>query len=291
MREAGIVRRPFGSAPQLLSVLLVVDAIVATVAALARPDLIHGPAVSVGSLRGTALVVLVVALPVLVASMLAVGRGSLLALVGWLGALGYVAYQGVLFLFGSPFNGLFFFCLGLLSFGIWALIALVPRLPVAEFAAMFGPRTPVRAIAAYLVILTGAFYVLWLKAIVPALFDSESPAFLEGTGMITGPGQIIDLGFALPLTLLAAVTIWQRRPCGYLLGGTMLVMLGIESISIGVDQWFGSVADPSSPVVSATLVPVFVVIAAIDFSLLGLFVRSVQARAASRVLRIPGSAE
>jgi hypothetical protein len=274
MRVARMLTRPFGSAPYVFSVLLVVDALVATVAALARPDLIYGPAVSVGSLRGTALVVLVVALPVLVASMFAVGRGSRIAVVGWLGALGYIAYQGVLFLFGTPFNGLFFFWVGLLAFGIWALIVLVPRVPVAEFAAMFGSATPVRAIGAFLVILAGAFYVLWLKAIVPAVFNSESPAFLVGTGMITGPGQIIDLGFALPITVLAAVTIWQRRPMGYLLGGTMLVMLGIESLSIGVDQWFGSVADPNSPVVSAALFPAFVIIAVIDFALLGLFVRS-----------------
>ena len=282
--------QPYGSTPQFLSVLLVADAIVATVASLVRPDLIHGPAVSVGSLRGTALVVLVVALPVLVASMVAVRRGSMLAIVGWLGALGYITYQGILFLYGSPFNGLFFFYLGMLSFGLWAVIALVPRLDIAAFSGRFGPRTPVRAIAGFFVVLTGAFYVLWLKAIVPALFESESPAFLVGTGMITGAGQIIDLSFALPVTLLAAVTIWQRRSWGYLLAGSMLVMLGIESISIGVDQWFGALADPNSPVVSAALAPIFAVIAAIDFSFFAVYARSASLGTAARTRRLPGTA-
>jgi hypothetical protein len=290
MRNSVAVRQPFGSAAQLLSILLVVDAIVATILSLAWPDLIRGPAVSVGSLRGTALVVLVVGLPVLVASMIAVARGSTLALVGWLGALGYISYQGVLFLYGSPFNGLFFFYLGILAFGIWAIVALVPRIPVAEFGSMFGPRTPVRAIAAYLVIVAGLFYVMWLKAIVPAVFESGPPAFLEGTGMITGTGQIIDLGFALPITLLSGVLVWRRQPLGYLLAGTMLVMLGIESLSIGVDQWFGSIADPSSTVVSGALLPVFVVVAALDFGLLALYARSARAPVAASSMPGLGSA-
>ena len=290
MHNPSPIRWPLQSAPRLLSSLLVVDAIVATAASLAWPDLIHGPAVSVGSLRGTALVVLVIGVPVLVASMLAAGRGSRLAVVGWLGALGYVTYQGGLFLFGSPFNGLFLFYVGMLAFGIWATIALVPRLDVAAFAAAIDSRLPVRAIAVFLAVLAGAFYLLWLKAIIPALFDSEQPAFLVGTGMITGAGQVIDLTFALPITLLAAVTIWQRRAWGYLLAGTMLVMLGIESVSIGVDQRFGAMADPDSTVVSATLLPVFLVIAAIDFALFALFARAAQPALGSRDLRAPGAA-
>jgi hypothetical protein len=279
MRTGMAARLPFGSAAHLFSILLVIDAIVATVASLAWPDLIHGPAVSVGSLRGTALVVLVVGLPVLIASMIAVGRGSRLAMVGWLGALGYISYQGVLFLYGSPFNSLFFFYVGVLAFGIWAIVAVIPRVAVDEFGSMFGPSTPVRAIAAYLVILAGLFYVMWLKAIVPAVFESGPPAFLEGTGMITGTGQIIDLAFALPITVLSGVLVWRRQPLGYVMAGTMLVALGIESLSIGVDQWFGSIADPSSPVVSGALLPIFGVIAAIDFALLGLYVRSARAAA------------
>lgn len=225
MRQTVAPTDRLGRAPFVLSGLLAIDAIVATLASLARPDLIHGPAASIGSLRGTALVVLVVGVPLLAASMALVRRGSLLALLGWLGVLAYISYQGVLFLFGSPFNGLFFGYLGILSFGVWALIALVPRLPVGDIAARFGPRTPTRLVAGYLVVVAGLFYVLWLRAIVPALFDSTSPGFLEGTGMTTGPGQILDLGFALPVGVSSppsssgsagpGATCWRGRcsPC------------------------------------------------------------------------------
>ncbi|MGZ8515285.1 MAG: hypothetical protein ACXW4H_07165 [Candidatus Limnocylindrales bacterium] len=75
-----------------------------------------------------------------------------------------------------------------------------------------------------------------------------------------------------------------------MLAGSMLVMLGIESISIGVDQWFGSLADPGSPVVSAALAPVFAVIAAIDFAFFGLYVRSASLGTAARTRQITGTA-
>ncbi len=257
----------------MLSLLLVAASLFSTIASLARPDLIHGPAVSIGSLRGTALVVLVVAVPVLLASMAAVRRGSTLAFFGWLGAVSFIAYQAVLFLFGSPFNGLFFGYLGMLAFAGWSLITLAPNVPVAEIAARFGPRTPVRVVAGYLTVMAGLFYLLWLKAIVPALFASEAPAFLVGTGMTTGPGQVMDLAFLLPLCLLTSAWVWQRRAAGFTLAGALQVMLVIETVSIGVDQWFGAMADPASPVVSAALAPAFGIVTVVALLVLGAFLR------------------
>jgi hypothetical protein len=47
-------------------------------------------------------------------------------------------------------------------------------------------------------------------------------------------------------------------------------MLAVETASIGVDQWMGHVADPSSP---AALTPVFAVLTVIGVVVLGLFLR------------------
>ena len=278
------ISRLIGRAPFVLSILLAIVAFAADVISLARPDLLHGPAVSVGSLRGTALVMVVVAVPLLLASMAAARSGSLLALLGWLGALAFIAYQSVLFLFGSPFNGLFPLYLGMLAFSGWALIALAPRVPVAVIAARFGPSTPVRLAAGYLAVMACLFYLLWLRAIVPALFESEVPAFLAGTGLTTGPGQIMDLAFLLPLCLLTAAWAWKRRAAGLVLAGSLLVMLAIETASIGVDQWFGSAADPASTVASAAMVPVFAFVTVVGNAVLILFLRG------AREVRRPGVA-
>ena len=55
----------------------------------------------------------------------------------------------------------------------------------------------------------------------------------------------------------------------------MLALFVLESISISVDQWFGSHADPTSSVSSVSMVPAFAVVAAITAGLLAWFLRGV----------------
>jgi hypothetical protein len=269
-----------GRAPYVLSIALAVDAVFASVGSLIARDVLRGPAVSIGSLQGTALTIVVVGLPVLLVSMALAARGSARALIGWLGALGFVAYQGVLFLFATPFNAFFFTYVAMLSLSIWSIVALLIRVPVGRLAERFDARMPVWPFAVYLLVNAGLFLVLWLGATVPAVLSPDSPTFLEGTGMTTAPVQIIDFAFTLPLMGAAAVWLWGRRPWGYLLTGGLLVMLTIETTSIGVDQWFGHAADPASPVASADLVPVFAVMTTLGLAVASAFLHGLSASAA-----------
>ena len=262
-----------GRAPYVLSAALALDALAVTLTSLLGPGLIRGPAVSVGNLQGTALVMGLVTVPVLVASMLMATRGPA-ALFAWVGALGSIAYQSVLFLFATPFNAYFFLYVALASLAFWALVALVPQIDIGRMAGQFGPRTPNRALAAYLLVNAALFLILWLRATVPAVLSSGPPAFLEGTGATTGAVQVLDLGFTLPLMTLAAVLLWQRKAWGFLLAGGLLAMLTIETLSIAVDQWLGHAADPASPAASAEIVPVMLVLTAIGIVTLGVYLRA-----------------
>jgi hypothetical protein len=263
----------FGATAVTLSVLAGLAAFAASAASLVFGEVLRGPAAMNGSLQGTALVLIVVTLPTLVVSMALVSQGSAIALLGWLGALTSIAYQGVLFAFATPFNAFFFLYVAMLSLSVWGLVALASRTSVPDLARAIGSRMPIRIVAAYLVLSAGAFVLLWLRATVPAVLSSDPPAFLAGTGMTTGVGQVLDLGFTLPIMFVAAYLLLRRRALGYVLTGTMLVMLGIENVSIGVDQWLGALADPGSPVVSAALVPLFGVMSAIGIGVLALFLR------------------
>jgi hypothetical protein len=60
-----------------------------------------------GSARGTALVMLALALPTLVAGLVATARGSIRARALLLGAIAYVTYNAMLFVYATPFNSLF----------------------------------------------------------------------------------------------------------------------------------------------------------------------------------------
>ena len=261
------------AAARVLSLLVIPVAGIAAAVPIAVPDWVHGPAVMVGSMRGTALVVLIGALPILATSLLATRRHSLAGVVGWIAAIAFIAYQGWMFLFAVPFNGLFLVDVAMFGLAFWALVSLAIGLPFEAYASSFDRSLPARPLAAWMVASCVAFYGLWLKNVVPASFDSASPAFLAGTGLTTATNYVLDMALFLPFTILVAVALWRRTAWGLVMGGAMLLMLVLESIAIAVDQWAGSMADPASPVASAAISPLFLVVAAIGLVGLALWYR------------------
>lgn len=244
--------------------LALATAVVATLAGVwtaVDPGLLHGPAAMRGSARGTALVLVVVAVPLLLASVWWARRGAGTALLTWGGALLYVLYNAVLLLFLTPFNGAFLAYVALLGTAGWSVgyLLAVPELWSVGAALAAGPR--VRLVAGY----TGVVVVLnagaWLARVVPALDDPFPTPMLEGTGVTTNAIYVQDLAIWLPLAAVGALWLARRRPAGAVVVGALLTLWVVESVSIGVDQWWGASADPTSPVVSKALVPPFLVLA------------------------------
>ncbi|HYM85081.1 MAG TPA: hypothetical protein VEY67_13130 [Candidatus Dormibacteraeota bacterium] len=273
MESGSAIGERLGRAPWVLSGLLLVVTALATISALAMPEILHGPAVMIGSMRGTALIVLVIAIPLLLLAIGTVRSGGVLPMAAWIGSVAFIAYQGWMFLFGLPFNGLFLVYVAMFAFAFWALVALLVRVPAEGYASSFAPTLPARPLAGWMIASCLAFYALWLKNVVPALSDSASPAFLQGTGMVTATNYVLDMALFLPFTIVVAVSFWRRSPWGLLVGGAMLLMLVLESLAIAADQWFGAVADPASPVASAAATPMFIVIAGIGAAAFGLWYR------------------
>ena len=244
----------------LSSALAVVATIVAA-ATLLLPGLFRDPAVWVGSAQGTAIVILTLGVPSLVLGMILSSRGSARGAIVWLGALGYLFYNGVIFSFGVAFNALFLGMVAMLSLSVWSVVAVLVRLDPRDVRDQFADRLPVRTIAGYQLLVAAGFGFLWLSGILPALGSGTRPPFLEGTELLTNPIHVLDLGFTLPVTITGAIWLLRRRAWGYVVSGVMLVGLFIETVSIAFDQYFGALADPNTTVASFTMVPVFVVLA------------------------------
>jgi hypothetical protein len=240
-----------------LSGALALVAAAATAATFIIPGVLRGPAVMNGSARGTALVVLVVAIPALLLSMRAAAAGSVRALIVWTGAIAYIAYQAVLFLFATPFNQLFLLYLAMFTFSFWSVVSILRQVDLESLRARFSPQLPVHGLATYALIIVVLNALAWLRNVVPGVLSSTPPSWLDGTGMSTNPIYVQDLAFWLPLTAIAAILLFRHQPWGYLAVGSILTMWVIESLSVAADQWMGSAADPASTVASATMTPVF----------------------------------
>jgi len=273
---AAVVRR--GHLPYVLSGALAVASAAGAGLSLWLPSMLTGVPAANGNLRGTALIMILVGIPVLAAAMLLSRRGSTRGLVLWLGALGYVAYQAVMFCFATPLNNLFLLYVAQLSLAGWSIVVLLRSIDLERFGDRLSPSMPVRRFAciAFVIVILNA--AAWLMRIIPAVLSEEPQSLLIGSGLLTNPVFVQDLAIWLPLFAVAAVAGYRRQPWGLLGIGAMLTMTVLECIGIATDQWFGSAADPGSPISSATMTPVFAAMALTLALPLAYFLREIDGR-------------
>ena len=238
------------------------------------PGLLHGPEAMQGSARGTALVLVCLALPWLAATVWWARRGSSSALLLWAGALLYVIYNAVLFLFLTPFNAAFLVYVAMLGSALWALGYLVVSRELWRAGGRIARGAPVTGVAVYLWVIVALNALAWLRQVVPALDDPYPTPMLDGTGVATNVIYVQDLAVWLPLGAAAALWLLRRQARGAVVVSAYIGMQVIECVSIAVDQWFGSQADPGSPVVSTTLVVPFLVLGVVGLVPLVLLLRA-----------------
>jgi hypothetical protein len=244
--------------PLRMSSVLAAATIVACLANLLVPDLLSGSAVMNGSAKGTALVALIVAVPLLVVSSSHARTGSNRALVVTTGVTAYLAYNSVLFLFATPFNQAFLLYVAMLGLASWTLVALGLALwdRVGELAADVPWWVP-----AYLWLVIMLNGTAWLARVLPAMLDDDPTEWLIGTGLTTNPVIAQDLAVWLPVMAWLVWGVWKARPPAVALAAAGLVFWVVEFVGIAVDQWWGHLADPTSSWASTQAVPMFVALA------------------------------
>ncbi len=264
-----------GRGAYIMSIMLGAAAAAAAGLTVAFPSVLSGVAGANGNLRGTAVVVLAVGVPVLFAAIFGSLRGSTRAFVIWLGTLGYLLYQAVLLCFATPFNTFFLFYVAYLGLAVWSVVLLLRGTDLAAFGLSLRPTVPTRAIAGYALVVVVLNTAAWLSRVLPAVLSDNPRSFLADAGLLTNPIYIQDLAIWLPLLVSAAVAAWRHRVWGQLITAAMLAMFVLESISISVDQYFGSQADPASSLSSMIMVPSFAVVALVTAAPLAVFLRHV----------------
>jgi hypothetical protein len=240
-----------------LSQLLGVVAALAAAGTAFIPDVLSGTAVMNGSARGTALVVLFVAVPTLAGSMRVARRGSTRGLAVWVGVVAYLTYNAVMFCFATPFNLLFPFYVAMLSLSVFSLAGLAVHASAVGHGLSTG-RCP-RWVAVYIGVVVVLNSLLWLRGVAGAVVADEPTSFLAGSGLTTNPVYVQDLAFWLPVMAWLAVSLGKARRERLVLVAGGLVFWVVEGLGVAVDQWMGYQADPTTVWASAGVAGLFVV--------------------------------
>jgi hypothetical protein len=148
--------------------------------------------------------------------------------------LAYTAYNYALYLFGTQFNAAFLLHVAVFTVAVYALVFALARLDLPALARGFAERTPVRTVAAILMLLAVGLGTMWVVASLSFAFTGELP--VESSKLvvpvsITRLGYVLDLSLLVPAYVLAAVLLWRRTAWGYTLATMLLVAGVIQQVS------------------------------------------------------------
>ena len=249
---------------RLLSTALVVVMMAASIAGLRFRGVYREPASVAAMLRGYDLVALVIAVPLLVATLLPSRRESPRAQLLWVSMLAYSTYNYAIYVFGTAFNAAFLLHVAAFSLSVYAMALALAALDIPGIARRFRNGTRARLIAAVLAFLAAGLGGMWvffsLRFAITGARPGESLLVLPLAGVHLG--YVLDLALLVPAYAMAAVLLWRRAPWGYALAGVLLpftVVYQLNYLTALLFQWWATVPGASAfdpqevPIIAAAL--------------------------------------
>ena len=168
---------------------------------------------------------LVVGLPILLGSMWLARRGRLVGLLLWPGALLFVLYNYIVYVFAVPLTPVFALHLTLLVLSTYTVIALAAGIDGAAVRRRLAGAVPERLAGGIL----GTFGLLFLLRVGVVL-----------AAALTTPTPVADTELALhiadsliaPALIVGGVLLWRRRELGYVAGLGLLFQTSMLFIGL-----------------------------------------------------------
>jgi hypothetical protein len=177
---------------------------------------------------------LLIGLPILIISMWLTFRGKLLGLLFWPGALFYVLYNYLVYIFAMPLNVAFLINLILVTLSAYALADLVARIDGAAVRQRLSGAVPERLAGAVLIGLGLLFLLRVVGIFMGAIFNQTS---IPETELALNISDFL----ISPAPIIGGVLLWRRKAFGYVTGLGLLFqqsMLFIGLIAVLVLQPF-----------------------------------------------------
>ncbi len=231
-----------------LSVLVAVLMAVQALSGMVAPDLYRDDSFALNAWRLNDPVTLLLALPTLLAALVATRRGSLRGTLVWLGALQFALYNYAFYLFGAALNVSFPLYVALFALSGFALIFGLAGLDIRRVSASFQPRRADRLVAGYLAFWALVLGIAWIGQWAAFVFVDQVPGIGEEPFRLIAA---LDLAFVVAPVGLASVWVWHRRTWGRVIAVIMLVkgvlysaLLSAASLPLFGTGWGG---DPLLP--------------------------------------------
>ena len=151
---------------------------------------------------------LFIGLPILLGSMWLARRGQLLGLLCWPGALFFVLYNYILYVFAMPLNVAFLLHLALVTMSVYTLIGLVASIDGKAVQQRLTGAVPERLAGGVLAGLGLLFFLRVIGVIVNAL-TSQTPIAETELAL-----HISDF-LITPAWVIGGVLLWRRKEFGY----------------------------------------------------------------------------
>jgi hypothetical protein len=220
--------------------------------------------------RGTDVVTLFVAVPLLLVCLLLYRRGSLRGRLLLVGILTYFLYLYASLAFGAAYNALFLVYVGLFSASLFALLLTFTSIDQGAFESRLSPRLPSRGPAVFMFASAAVLVVLWLGlGLLPAMISGQPPKLLDSYTTVTT--YVLDLGIIAPATFLTGLLLLRRKALGYLMAfsliGIILMLVPaivaqtVSQLSAGVPLTPGEIVGPVAGFVVLGLFAAWVLIA------------------------------
>lgn len=217
------MRSPASATAHRLSYIIAVLAFFASAGGLFFPGLYRDNSFVRAAWWGNDLVTLLVALPVLLASLAYARRGAAKAILIWLATLDYTLYNYAFYLFGAHFNVFFLLYAALVALSLFALLFGLVGLDVRAISGRFRNRTPVRAISGYMIVVALGLSAVYVTQCIQFIGRGIVPPVVRSTGHPTSIIFALDLTLLVPALVLGAVWLWHHRPWGYVLASILVV--------------------------------------------------------------------
>jgi len=154
---------------------------------------------------------LFIGLPILLGSMWLALRGKLVGLLCWPGALFFVLYTYIVYVFAMPFNAAYLLYLALVTLCVYTIIALVTSIEGKPVQERLTGAVPERVAGG---ILAGLGILFFLRVIVVTFNTLTSQAPIAGTEV-----AVLIADFLItPAWVIGGVLLWRRRELGYVSG-------------------------------------------------------------------------